>query len=132
MRSIAFELLNVGATPFARRAVRSPQVLIFRDASAWSEFWGDRAAPSIDFARQMVIVVTAGARPTGGYRLEIDRITAIEPSSWQLHYTETTPGRACRVTQQPTTPAAFIVAETAPVAIELQGQTVAHACHTAN
>ncbi|MGA7933648.1 MAG: protease complex subunit PrcB family protein [Kovacikia sp.] len=137
-KSIPFTVLKLGRTPLEGRYVAEPKVFVFREELAWNDFWRfsclprlsvrSSTLPKIDFAHQMVIGLTSGFRPTGGYRLQIDAIAATENlpfEQWVIHYTEQVPD-LCVVTQQPTTPTLFVMTEKSEAAIELQGQTVTY------
>lgn len=47
--------------------------------------------PDVDFAKEMVIAVFMGEKPTGGYSIEIERIVERE-ETWEVHVQETAPG----------------------------------------
>lgn len=63
-------------TPFS--AIRRPERLIIRDASAWAAAWKDIApnasqpAPSVDFSCQMVVLAALGQQPDAGYQIRVD------------------------------------------------------------
>jgi len=70
--------------------------VVVRDGAAWEKFWSEHAPerprPAVDFAREMVVGVFVGDRPTAGYTVEIfgyresgDDVT--------VQYRETTPAR---------------------------------------
>jgi len=68
--------------------------------------------PTIDWEKQMVIVVTAGAKPTGGYSVEVLGVTAQDKTltvRWKLN----SPGRDSIVTQAFTHPAQAVLVDTA-------------------
>ncbi len=67
---------------------------------------------TIDWDKQMVIVVTAGAKPTGGYSVEVLGVTAQDKTltvRWKLN----SPGRDSIVTQAFTHPAQAILVDKA-------------------
>ncbi len=53
---------------------RAPQ-LTARSAEEWTTLWrehaGERGRPSVDFAREMVVGVFLGSRPTAGFAIEV-------------------------------------------------------------
>lgn len=57
----------------------APRQMVIRDEVAYFKLWADHAAevnrmalpPTVDFSREMVIVVALGNRPTGGYLVEV-------------------------------------------------------------
>jgi hypothetical protein len=63
-------------------AHNEPARLVIRDAAAWEAYWGKTVAnvspappaPSVDFARQMVLATAMGQRPSGGYSIVIDSV----------------------------------------------------------
>lgn len=70
-----------GAHAFtASSALAEREHLVVREAQAWAELWErmwqhrspvpDR--PDVDFTREMVVVVSLGARPTSGFDILID------------------------------------------------------------
>lgn len=139
--SVEFEVFKVGYTPLAGRFEPKPKAFIFPDNRAWTEFWQSStrlningqppAAPKVDFNRRMVIGLTSGSKPTGGFSVRINRIERVQPhqdSQWVIYYTERVPGPDCVLTQQPTTPATFVFTERADVTIELVGQKVTYNC----
>src|SRR5262245_47019071 len=68
--------------------------------------------PTIDWEKQMVIVVTAGAKPTGGYSVEILGVEAKDKTltvRWKLN----SPGSDSIVTQAFTHPAQVVLVDTA-------------------
>ena len=46
-----------------------------RSAAEWETLWrqhaGERARPPVDFAKEMVVAVFLGSRPTAGFSIEI-------------------------------------------------------------
>src|SRR3954447_20602851 len=68
--------------------------------------------PTIDWEKQMVIVVTAGAKPTGGYSVEVLGVEAKDKTltvRWKLN----APGPDSIVTQAFTHPAQAVLVDTA-------------------
>ena len=75
----------------------------------WQTFWGDIHASvslppliSVDFGTSDVVALSAGVKPTGGYKMEIVNLTTSAKGT-AVHITETTPVN-CIVTQSPTNP----------------------------
>ncbi len=137
-KMIPFTLLKLGRTPLETRYVREATVFVFRDEPTWIAFWRNSSLPRlslrasmlprVDFTTQMVMGITAGFRPTGGYHLQIDAIEVakdVEMERWVIHYTEQMPDR-CVLTQQPTTPSLFILTAQSNAAIALQGKTLTY------
>lgn len=90
-----------------------------------------RPAPDVNFDRQMVIALTPGSRPTGGFSVRIDRIEPVQNqqgNQWVIHYSEIIPAQNCLLTQQPTTPVVFVLTEKSNVTVELKGQKITSTC----
>ena len=85
---------------------------VLRDEGEFASFWADLHVdqsttpelPAIDFESQVVVAVVLGERPTGGYDVGVDAVTANEDGAMRVEYTETVPGDACGVTQALTSP----------------------------
>lgn len=131
---VKFTILKVGANPLQQGFQPQPQAFVFRNQPAWTKFWQNNPvpAPSVNFTREMVIAVTTGSRPTGGYSVQIDRIERSSPSpqnkGWVIHYTETTPAQNCVVIQQATTPTAFVLTQNSNALVTLQGKKTTRNC----
>src|SRR5262249_49092025 len=65
-----------------------------RSADEWTKLWRthapDRQPPAVDFAREMIVGVFMGSRPTAGYAIEIVGTRDLTDSS-TVQYRETTP-----------------------------------------
>jgi len=64
--------------------IRSARQEVVRDAKRLAAFWREHAGdstgmpiPVVDFAKSDVVAVFAGAKPTGGYRVSIDRVKRV-------------------------------------------------------
>jgi hypothetical protein len=68
--------------------------VVIRSAAEWTAFWRthnfDKAAPHVDFDKEMVIGVFMGSRPTAGYSVAITGVTERD-GSLVVTYTETSP-----------------------------------------
>ncbi|MCY2958775.1 MAG: protease complex subunit PrcB family protein [Planctomycetota bacterium] len=59
--------------------IASGTLRLARNDAEWSEMWREHtstqiprpAAPRIDFAKEMVVCVLSGSKPTGGYGIEV-------------------------------------------------------------
>lgn len=105
----ALELRRIGQ--WTRTGVSEARRLIIRDANAWAAFWselgvGDR--PAVDFARDMVVAVAAGQRPTGGYEIAVDRVRQVN-GELTVEVVETTPGPNCITAASVTQPVDVVV-----------------------
>jgi hypothetical protein len=62
---------------------RAEQV-VARTAQEWQALWQrhapGRQAPAIDFARNMVVAVFLGSRPSGGYQVQITGVRTVGPT----------------------------------------------------
>ena len=91
---------------WTRTGVGEARRLVIRDANAWAQFWSELGAgerPEVDFTRDVVIVVAAGQRPTGGYEIAIDRVTQAN-RELTIEVIERTPGPNCMTTASLTQP----------------------------
>ena len=87
-----------------------PEQLVLRERAAWQAAWARLhegmvapALPTVDFTREMVVVLALGERSSGGYEVRFDGITASGANA-TVRYTITEPGPACMTTQALTTP----------------------------
>jgi len=75
--------------------------------SLWNKVYGDVLTkpplPEVDFNKRMIIAVSSGVKPTGGYYVTIQQIWETE-SSIDVYVLESAPGRGCIVTQALTSP----------------------------
>jgi hypothetical protein len=82
--------------------------LVIRDAESLNDAWphiGPRAEPpSVDFARETVVVAAMGMRPTGGYAIVIDG-ASLHADTVHVLVRSIAPGADCMVTQVITHPA---------------------------
>ena len=88
---------------------------VIRDADVWEKFWKQHSVagssaekiPAVDFAREMVIAATMGAKRTGGYTIEIVRV---EPAgkSLQIFVKQTSPPPGALTIQALTAPFHFV------------------------
>ena len=70
------------------------QQVAARSAEEWAKLWnlhaGERPRPSVDFAREMVVGVFLGSRPTGGFSIEVVGARE-EAGALVVQYRETRP-----------------------------------------
>lgn len=113
---LAAALLQTGGMPAqplttigkgADSAVESARQVTARTPAEWATLWqahaGERPLPHIDFARDMVVGVFMGTRPTAGFAVEIIG-TRQEHGSLVVEYRETRPGRDTITAQILTSP----------------------------
>jgi hypothetical protein len=79
-----------------------PGLRVLRDAAAWEAAWRELQAglaagpaPAVDFARDMVVVVAAGERPSGGHNLRVEGTSTAADGALVVHVTTTEPGEGC-------------------------------------
>ncbi len=138
---IPFQVLNFGYTPLEEGFHPQPKALVFQDQKSWAAFWKTSqrldanlqtpAAPKVDFSKQTIIGVTPGSRRTGGYSMTIDRVELKKTKAGDrilIHYSESTPGQGCMVTQATTTPSVFISIPKSNLPVDLQGRRFASVC----
>lgn len=89
-----------------------PLRVVIRDQEAWHDMWkrihstvvvGLPPLPEIDFAREMVVVVALGARPTGGYGVIVDGAYERD-DRLEVIVSVQSPGKSCMLTQAVTQP----------------------------
>src|SRR6202023_1375034 len=75
-------------------AVESAGQFTARTQQEWTKLWRshawDRPLPSVDFARDMVVAVFMGSRPTAGYAVEIVG-TRLQQGTLIVEYRESPP-----------------------------------------
>jgi hypothetical protein len=74
--------------------IEEPHQLTARSAEAWAKLWrehaGERARPSVDLSRDMVVGVFLGSRPTAGFGVQI--VSArVDHGALVVQYRETRP-----------------------------------------
>ena len=82
-----------------------------RSSAEWEAQWRRMTArygnppppPPVDFAREMVLMAAMGNRPTGGYRVVIDRVLP-RPDALEAFVRHISPGPRCGTTQAITSP----------------------------
>jgi hypothetical protein len=85
--------------------------MVIREPAGWAELWGEAMAnrtpapeaPTVDFDRFMVIVVSMGSRRTGGYAISVDGIDR-QRDRLVVTVLEVEPGPGCVTTQAFTSP----------------------------
>jgi hypothetical protein len=84
------------------------QRLVIRSADQWAEAWARitgpaRPAPAVNFAREMVVLVAMGERPTGGYVITVDGVYDADGRLY-AEVKEASPGPLCGTTEALTQP----------------------------
>lgn len=90
-----------------------PAALVLASPEGWAAAWrtlhGGVAAgppPAVDFARDVVVLVAAGERNTGGYAVRVDGTSDLSGGRRVVHATRTSPGPGCMTAQVVTSPVA--------------------------
>jgi len=87
--------------------IDSARQAVARTPAEWSALWKahdvDRPPPAVDFAREMVVGVFMGSRPTAGFNVEIVGTEARE-HALVVRYRETAPGPGAVAAQILTSP----------------------------
>lgn len=106
-RPVGWRTLSRGLTSGLTEAKRE----VIRDEVTYFKLWADHAAdanrqalpPTVDFTREMVVVVALGNRPTGGYTVEIVDME-IRGKTLHVRVGERTPSPGALQIQQITQP----------------------------
>ena len=92
--------------------VEEPRQVTVRSADELAKLWRvhspDRAQPSVDFTRDMVVGVFLGSRPTAGYNVEIVSARE-EQGALVVRYRATVPARDTMTAQILTMPYHLVV-----------------------
>ena len=87
--------------------IEEPHQLTARSAEEWAKMWrdhaGERARPTVDFARDMVVGVFLGGRPTAGFGVQIVG-TREDRGGLVVQYRETRPPAGAITAQILTSP----------------------------
>jgi hypothetical protein len=101
-----------------------PGVRVLRDRAAWEAAWRQLQAglaagpaPAVDFAREMVVVVAAGQKSSGGHAVRVDGTSTAPDGALVLHVTATAPGEGCMSTMALTSPVDVVRVPRAPGAV---------------
>ncbi|MGI8766103.1 MAG: protease complex subunit PrcB family protein, partial [Gemmatimonadaceae bacterium] len=110
------------------------QELVLRNETELSAAWKTvhagvpgNPAPSIDLARNMVVLLALGQRSTGGHTVRFDSLTR-EGTGAVVHYTVTSPGPGCMTTQMITSPIDVVSVPRVDGAIRFQKSEVTERC----
>lgn len=83
--------------------------------------------PSVDLARNMVVLIALGQRRTGGYTVRFDSITH-EGNGAVARYTVTSPGPGCMTTQMITSPIDAVSVPRVDGAVRFEKSEVINRC----
>jgi len=106
------------------------QTLVYRDSAAFRGAWTQLypiasmrpALPAIDFTKYRVLIVAAGNRPTGGFRMALSE-GHLAGDTALVTVTMFTPPAGCGVTQEITTPAIAIATPKFPASFRIITRT---------
>jgi protease stability complex PrcB-like protein len=92
--------------------LEKPARFVVRDAAAWQTIWNHiylrqspvPPLPSVDFSRDMIVVVALGARPTGGYGILIDGASESANDAVEVIVDSSSPASSCVLTEALTQP----------------------------
>ena len=92
-------------------SIDRPETVVARTAADWQALWQrhaqGRPAPSVDFARNMVVGVFLGSRPSGGYQVEITGVRT-DGKTLVVQWAERRPGPGQMAAQVMTAPAHIV------------------------
>lgn len=102
LRAVRFPEVIANHLRFSSSTFPNAQRLDIRTQHEWSVQWKRMAGksrsrhsiPSIDFRREMVLIATMGARPSGGYRVVIEKVID-RPQDIQAVVRHLSPGPKC-------------------------------------
>ena len=91
--------------------IASTSVLVARDETQWRALWSQHSAralpppeaPAVDFAKDMVVCVCIGNRPTAGWSVKVERAVKEHDTLW-LDVREKAPAEDALVAQMLTNP----------------------------
>lgn len=117
-----------------------PARVVVRDGGAWRAAWlvvngpigspaqAAAAPPAVDFTREMVVVVAAGERPSGGWAIRVDRIVAASDGGATVYVTTVRPDPACMQTMAVTSPVAVVRAPRVGGAVRFEERSEVGRC----
>jgi hypothetical protein len=112
-----------------------PGVRVLRDRAAWEAAWRELQAglaagpaPAVDFGREMVVVVAAGQKSSGGHAVRVDGTSQGADGGLVVHVTATSPGEGCMSTMALTSPVDVVRVPRAPGAVRSVTRNVAEPC----
>jgi hypothetical protein len=100
----ALEVKRIGQ--WTRTGVAEARRLVIRDANAWAALWSELGVgerPAIDFSHNLVVAVSAGQRPSGGYEIAVESVHQAN-GELAVQVVETNPGPNCMTTSSLTQP----------------------------
>jgi hypothetical protein len=114
---------------------REPGLRVLRDRAAWEAEWralqaglAVGAAPTVDFAREMVVLVAAGEQSSGGHSVRVNGTSTGADGALVVHVTRTAPGPGCMSTMVITSPVDVVRVPRVAGAVRADTRTVAEPC----
>ena len=112
--------------------------MVIRNQSRFQDSWARLVAhvypvpemPSIDFSREMVIIASAGTKPSSGYSIRIGRLARVDGVIYADVVSER-PGSSCLVNSMPTMPADLIIAPNSNEAVTFVERSTVRNCTAA-
>jgi hypothetical protein len=86
------------------------------------------AAPAVDFAREMVVLVAAGEQSSGGHSVRVNGTSTGADGALVVHVTRTAPGPGCMSTMVITSPVDVVRVPRVAGAVRTDTRTVAEPC----
>jgi hypothetical protein len=112
-----------------------PAQLVLANPAAWAAAWRTLhqgldagPAPTVDFQTDVVVVVAAGERSTGGHAVRVDGTSATPDGGTRVHVTRTAPGAGCMSAQVVTSPAEAVRVRRGPGAVTFAVRDAAAPC----
>ena len=109
---------------------------MLRDADAWAAIWQRiygrsrpvPSVPSVDFEREMVVVVALGRQRSSGYKIRVDRAFREGPTTIIVVHTES-PDEGCIVTNALTSPVDIAKMPLLPDPVEFRIEASSRNCN---
>ncbi len=129
--------LDEGLSPIYRMSsgLDDAATVAIRTEADWHAQWRrimarsgpPRAAPMVNFARDMVLVAAMGRQATGGYTVTIDRVVEFS-DRLEVHVVHTQPGARCGVTAALSSPMDIAIVPTSSKTVDWRIDTRSHDC----
>ena len=115
--------------------LRERERIVVRDSASWLALWprivGSHrpvsAVPAVNFANEMLIVVSMGTRSSGGYVIAIDSV-AVAGDSLRVVVREQSPGPRCGTTAALSSPAALARVDRSELPVSFVTREVVRDC----
>lgn len=117
-------------------AITRPEAVVLSREQDWEQYWKRmcnvpptnylQAPPVANFMFEDLVVIHAGTQRTGGFVMQVDRISRPHPHQWVLHWVLFAPGRGVAVTQAQTSPFVIIRVQRTVGIPHFQGRTISY------